>query len=259
LQNGSLRRWGILFALALVFACLASTAFAQEAAPAPESKGGESYLMWIIKTSGFIGAVILLLSLYFVATVARLFMEMRQQVAAPPELIEQCETLIQEKDFRRMYQVVKESDTFLGRILAVGLAEMPQGISEARDAMDRSAEAVTIDMEKQISMLAVLGTLGPMIGLLGTLKGMISSFSVIATSGAEMKASEVAGGISEALLLTFEGVALSVPAIYFYAVFRNRVATISATTTFEAEQLLRRMYNALRTKNPPANPPAAVR
>ena len=125
--------------------------------------------------------------------------------------------------------------------------------------MERSSEAVTIDMEKQISMLAVLGTLGPMIGLLGTLKGMIASFSVIAMSGVELKANEVAGGISEALLLTFEGVALSVPAIYFYAVFRNRVATISATTTFEAEQLLRRMYNALRSKTPPANPPAAVK
>ncbi len=78
-------------------------------------------------------------------------------------------------------------------------------------------------MEKKISMLAVLGTLGPMIGLLGTLKGMIASFSVIAMSDTQLKASQVAGGISEALLLTFEGVALSVPAIYFFALFRNRV------------------------------------
>lgn len=258
LEKCSLRRWAIVFALVLVTVCLASTAFAQQAPPAESKEGGQSYLMWIITTSGFIGAVILLLSLYFVATVARLFMEMRQPVAAPPELIDQCESLIAERDFRRMYQVVKENDSFLGRVLTVGLAELPQGIVEARDAMERSAEAVTIDMEKQISMLAVLGTLGPMIGLLGTLKGMISSFSVIAHSGVEMKASEVAGGISEALLLTFEGVALSVPAIYFYSVFRNRVATISATTSFEAEQLLRRMYNALRAKNPPSTPPATA-
>ena len=65
-----------------------------------------------------------------------------------------------------------------------------------------------------------------MIGLLGTLKGMIASFSVIACSGTQLKASEVAGGISEALLLTFEGVALSVPAIYFFAIFRNRVVDV---------------------------------
>jgi biopolymer transport protein ExbB len=72
-------------------------------------------------------------------------------------------------------------------------------------------------MERKISMIAVLGTLGSMFGLLGTLKGMISSFSVIAMSDTQLRPSEVAGGISEALLLTFEGVMLSVPAIFLFA------------------------------------------
>jgi biopolymer transport protein ExbB len=78
-----------------------------------------------------------------------------------------------------------------------------------------------------------------MIGLLGTLKGMIASFSVIALSDQQLKASEVAGGISEALLLTFEGVSLSVPAIYFFAVFRNRVSSISVQTTLQCDEFLR--------------------
>src|SRR5437868_15374188 len=101
--------------------------------------------------------------------------------------------------------------------------------------MDRNADAETVDMERKISMLAVLGTLGPMIGLLGTLKGMITSFSVIARSDTQLKASEVAGGISEALIITFEGVALSVPAIYFYALFRNRIAALNVETMFKAD------------------------
>ena len=120
---------------------------------------------------------------------------------------------------------MKDDTSFFGRLLSTGIAELPNGLAEARDAMERVGESVTVEMEKKISMLAVLGTLGPMIGLLGTLKGMIASFSVIALSDTQLKASQVAGGISEALLLTFEGVALSVPAIYFYAVFRNRVST----------------------------------
>ncbi len=68
---------------------------------------------------------------------------------------------------------------------------------------------------------------------------MIASFSVIALSDTQLKASEVAGGISEALLLTFEGVALSVPAIYFFAVFRNRVTSISVNTKVQADEFLR--------------------
>jgi biopolymer transport protein ExbB len=79
---------------------------------------------------------------------------------------------------------------------------------------------------------------------------MIASFSVIALSDTQLKASEVAGGISEALLLTFEGVALSVPAIYFFAVFRNRVSMISTTTLLATDEFMRRLGNA--SKRPAA-------
>lgn len=251
----SLRRL-IPVAALLCVVCATAVAWGAEPPPPPSEPSSQSYLLWVIRSSGAIGALILLLSLYFVATVTRLFMELRPAVAAPPELIEQADALIQQRDFRSLYQVAKQSDTFLGRVLAVGLSELPQGLGEAREALDRASDTLTVQMEKQISMLAVLGTLGPMIGLLGTLKGMISSFSVIALSDVQLKASEVAGGISEALLLTFEGVALSVPAIYFFALFRNRVASISSSTTFEAEQIVRRMYHALRSKTPPT--PAAT-
>ena len=137
----------------------------------------------------------------------------------------------------------------------MGIAELPSGLAEAREVMDRTADAETVDMERKISMLAVLGTLGPMIGLVGTLKGMIASFAVIALSDTQLKASEVAEGISEALLLTFEGVALRVPAIFFFAVFKNRVAKISVETLLAADELVRRLVQQAKQK--PARPPHA--
>jgi biopolymer transport protein ExbB len=176
---------------------------------------------------------------------------MRPQVAAPPELVADLNELLQRREFKEIYANVKENKSFYSRLLSAGIAELPNGLAEARDAMERVGEAVTVEMEKKISMLAVLGTLGPMIGLLGTLKGMIASFSVIATHDVQLKASDVAEGISEALLLTFEGVALSVPAIYFYAVFRNRVATISVSTLLAADEYLRHFAHAARAKSPP--------
>jgi len=215
----------------------------------------ESMIWWIIETSGLIGLVILILSIYFVSTVSRLFLEMRQKVATPPELVDELMELLQKREFKEIYALAKEDHSFLSRLLAAGIAELPSGLAEARDAMERVGEAVTVEMEKKISMLAVLGTLGPMIGLLGTLKGMIASFSVIARYDTQLKASEVAGGISEALVLTFEGVALSVPAIYFFAVFRNRVSAISVATLLQADEYLRRFAHAARTKTPPTAQP----
>ncbi len=214
-----------------------------------KEKEVEGFLSWVIRCSGFIGLVILILSVYFVSTVGRLFWEMRVEVAAPPEMVLQCESLLEQRDFKGIYNLVKDDDSFFSRLLATGISELPSGLGEGREAMDRVGEAISGEMEKKISMLAVLGTLGPMIGLLGTLKGMIAAFGTIARSaGVSMDASMVAGNISEALLLTFEGVALSVPSIYFYALFRNRVIFISTSVMLTADQFLRHFSHAGRAK-----------
>ena len=261
-----------LVALLLLLAVIPATAWltspraaAQEgAAPAAGAEGGQdaapkppkSRFLWFIYSSGLIGLFILCLSIYFVATVIRLFIELRTVVAMPPEDLAQCEHLLTARDYQGLYDYASKSQSLYCRLVSIGMAELPSGLPEAREVMDRNADAETVDMERKISMLAVLGTLGPMIGLVGTLKGMIASFAVIALSDTQLKASEVAGGISEALLLTFEGVALSVPAIYFFAVFKNRVAKISVETLLAADELVRKLVQQAKGKPGPA--PARV-
>jgi biopolymer transport protein ExbB len=239
----------------------ASTATAQPG-PGDASKEGQkkelqSFFSWFIQACGFIGLGVLLpLSIYFVATVSRLFMEMRPVIAMPPEIIANCEALLEQRDFKSIFGVVKEDNSFFSTALSTGIGELPNGLAEAREAMEKVGESVTAEMDKKISMLAVLGTLGPMIGLLGTLTGMIESFQSIARGGENLNPQEVAGGISKALVLTLLGVGLSVPAIYFYALFRNRVSMISVTTMVRADQFLRHFAHAARAKG--AGPSAAA-
>jgi biopolymer transport protein ExbB len=267
--------WGLLICLATVYSQWAAmprvmaqdedeagAAAEDETDAAPKAKKGgkggaageaeqpveTNFLWWLIYTSGMIGAVLLALSIYFVATVVRMFMELRPEVFTPLEVLEEGEKLLQARDFTGLYKRVKADSAYFSTVVAAGIAELPNGINEARDAMERVGEVNSIALEKKISMLAVLGTLGPMIGLLGTLKGMIGAFSNIAMSGTELKAAEVAKNISEALVLTFEGVALSVPAIYFFALFRNRISAFSAAAMLDADAFVRRLYNAMKTK-----------
>ncbi len=260
----------VLFSLAIMLfasAVVAPFALAQEepaaeaapAAPAADEPAAEGEpaqtqngFIWLLWVSGWIGLGILLLSIYFVAQVIRLFIELRTTVAMPPEEVAQAETLLQSRDYQGLYDFTSKSHSFYSRLVSVGIAELPSGLTEAREVMDRTADAETVDMERKISMLAVIGTLGPMIGLVGTLKGMISSFSAIAMGGATLKADQVAEGISEALVLTFEGVALSVPAIFFFAVFKNRVAKISVETLLAADELVRRLVQQAKQKPGPA-------
>ena len=103
-----------------------------------------------------------------------MFVDLRMQTAMPPEIIAQCEAMLEQRDFKGIFNVVKEDDSFFSRVLVTGITELPNGLSEAREAMERIGEMLTTDMEKKISPMAVLGTLGPMIGLLGTLSGMIT-------------------------------------------------------------------------------------
>src|SRR5918992_955218 len=122
--------------------------------------------------------------------------------------------------------------------LAVALILTGQAASRAQHSMELANDDVTMEMEHRTTYLATVGTLGPMIGLVGTVYGMILSFQVMATMGASPQASQLAAGISTALFATLEGIALSVPAIAFYALFRNRIARLSLEVTLAAESLL---------------------
>jgi biopolymer transport protein ExbB len=260
--------WLVLMGVLSFAASGMSSAFGQEeeepAAEKPAAKstdaGGEaeapadsqSMLMWLIETSGLIGAIILVISIFFVHRVVTLFLEFRPEIVAPPDLLEQIEGLLAKRDYNGVYQAAKKSESALGQLLIAGMTAMSSGLGEAREAMDRTGEAIMVHMEKRISLLAVIGSLGPMIGLLGTLKGMIGAFSGIARSGAQLKAGEVAGNISEALVLTFEGVAISVPAIFLFALFKDRVATLTVDVQNLSDELIRKMHAAAHAKTAPS-------
>jgi biopolymer transport protein ExbB len=219
---------------------------ARSAAPATGEgtapPGPESLLRLAIRSSGPIGFFLLLLSIYFTALVIRLFMEFRVTEAVPTPLVERLEAAIRDKKFQDAYDVCKDNDSFLARLVRTGIANLPNGRADAKEAMEEASEEIVTNYEMKISYLAVIGTLGPMIGLVGTIWGMIMSFKEIATAaGAQPRPEKVAEGISTALFITLEGVSLSVPAIFFFAFFRNRIAQM----TMEATRVADRTINSL--------------
>ena len=131
--------------------------------------------------------------------------------------------------------------------MRTGVANLPNGRPEAKEAMNTLAEEIVIGMEARISYLATIGTLGPMIGLVGTIWGMIMSFQTIArAAGGQPRADQVAEGISTALFITLEGVSLSVPAIFFFAMFRNRIAQMAMEATKVADRTITAFWSAAK-------------
>jgi biopolymer transport protein ExbB len=208
--------------------------------PAPAQE--RSMLSWAMRASGPIGFCLLLLSIYFTQLVIRLFMEMRVSEAVPASLVEKLEAAIKDRKFQEAYDACRDSDSYLARLVRTGVANLPNGRTEAKEAMTDVSNELVTGMETRISYLAIIGTLGPMIGLVGTIWGMIKSFQSIANAaGSQPQPAKVAEGISTALFITLEGISLSVPAIFFFAFFRNRIAMIA----MEANKVADRTINSL--------------
>jgi biopolymer transport protein ExbB len=214
-----------------------------EAAP-PKPK---SMLRWALEASGPIGIFLLCLSVYFTTVVIRLFLEVRVSEAVPPALVEKLETSIKERKFQELYDACRDNESFLAKLVRTGVANLPNGRPEAKEAMNIATDEIVTGLESRISYLAIIGQLGPMIGLVGTIWGMIMSFQEIATAaGSQPKPEKVAEGISTALFITLEGVALAVPAIFFFSFFRNRIAVITMEATKMADRTIASLVAAAK-------------
>lgn len=235
---------------------------ASATADGARAETSEGFLQWMWRASGMIGVVIAAMSFYLIALVFWMAFQYRKPIAIPENLLREMSELLTQRRFGEAYQRLAGDPSFLARVLAAGVRKLPTGQSAALRAMEMANDDATMEMEHRTTYLATVGTLGPMIGLVGTVYGMILSFRVIATAGANPQASALAAGISTALFATLEGIAVSIPAIFFYAVFRNRISRISLEVAIAAESLLEQFSPGVRSAHPLAtavmNQPAAA-
>jgi biopolymer transport protein ExbB len=224
---------------------------AQPAEPAPgagatdtsasdEPMEEKSFLTWMIEASGIFGLVLLLLSFVMVALIAMNAMQVRRDILLPPAFIEAFEQKLAAKDFQGAYETARSDDSFLARVLANGLSKLNRGYDEAIEGMQEVGEDENMQMEHRLSYLALIGSVAPMIGLMGTVYGMIASFRTIATSPTQPKPSELAEGISMALFTTLEGLSVAIPAMIFYGILRNRVQRYVLEVGIVSEGLMSR-------------------
>ena len=194
--------------------------------------------------------VIAVMSFYLIALVVWMALHYRTPAAIPHNLMHDIQNLLDQNKFNEAYHRLAEDPSFLARVLASGVRKLPAGVLQAQRAMELANEDVTMEMEHRTTYLATVGTLGPMIGLVGTVYGMIMAFQVIALEGSSPQASQLAAGISTALYATLEGIAISIPAIFFYAMYRNRIARLSLEVGMTAEPMLEQFAPGVRPAAP---------
>lgn len=210
-------------------------------------------LFWhIVQSAGIVfGPLLLLVSIGLVALIVLLAMDLRMGVAIPPGFVEEFTDTVNKRQFKQAFDMARNDNSFVARVLTAGMGRLQYGIEDSREAAFNMVESVKASKESLIAYLATIGTLGPMLGLVGTVFGMIMSFMVLASSASTPNAAALAKGISHALVVTLLGVALSVPAIFTHAIFRNRLIRISMDVSNIADDLLTQMYH--NSKRPPSS------
>lgn len=211
-------------------------------------KPQKSYLSWMVESSGPIGGVLFLMSMATVALSIQGILMLRRSVLVPPDLVSQFDQLLSEKQYQQAYDVANEDTSFLGKVLAAGMRRISGGHAEALEAMEQVGEDENMRIEHRLSWLAILGTLGPLLGLLGTVEGIIASFRVIATSDTQPKPSLLAEGISTSLFNTFEGLFVAIIATVAFMLLRNQAARLVLEAEIASENLMFRFKNVQPTK-----------
>jgi biopolymer transport protein ExbB len=201
-----------------------------------------SYLAWIVDAMGWHYTIAFLaISFALVALFVMNVLAARRENLVPPALVEGFEQHLNAKQYQEAYDLAKADESFLGHVLAAGLSRVSGGYGEAIEAMQEVGEEENLRLEQRLGYLALIGTISPMIGLLGTVEGMVESFMVIAnTATGAPDPQDLAKGISKALFTTLVGLYLAIPALAAYHVIRNRVSRLVLEVGVVSEGMMRR-------------------
>ena len=244
----------------LVLCATADVAAAADDASGGEEKTGGNLILFMIGSLGWVfGPLLLVISVGMVALIVLLTLDLRMSAAIPAGFVDEFTDTVNKRKFKEAFDMARNDPSYLGQVLTAGMGRLQYGIDDAREAAFNRLETIKSDKDQKNNYNAVIATMGPMLGLVGTVYGMIKSFSVLASATAGINPSKLADGISHALVVTLFGVGISVPAIFFNAFFRNRITKVTMDVGHIADDLLTQMYhNSKKPAGPPAAPAAGV-
>ncbi len=205
---------------------------------------GQSYLAFLYVSLGLKYVIVFLaLSFGLVALLVMCFLQFRKEVLIPTTLSTSFESLLETKQYQEAFELAKNDESYLGKVLAAGMGKLQSGYPAAVDAMQAAEGEEAMKLEHKISYVSLIGALAPMFGLLGTVDGMVAAFMKIAQSTTTPKPNELATGISQALVTTLIGLWLAIPAIACYAILKNWLQKFNADVDDESMRLMSRFQN----------------
>ena len=219
--------------------------------------------MQIIFAGGIFGLFIILLLVGLSLTAAYLIFEqiltLRKNELMPEGLQSQLRDHLAKGEIQKVDAICRDNHSFLSFVVQHGITEVDGGWTAIEKGIEDALAEQSARLLRKIEYLSVIGNIAPMIGLLGTVTGMIFAFQQVASTQGSAGAGELAEGIYQALVTTVGGLLVAIPSLAAFAIFRNRVDQLVAEAAYQAlhafAPLKRRRVGKPVTATPPAPPP----
>ena len=232
----------LLTAMLIIGGVLVASASAQEsntaASTAASSRGIMSRLFSIvISNPDAVFFIIVALSITGLTLIIQGFIKNRASVFMPEATTASIREMIAQRRFKDLIDFTETDPSFISRALNPALKRAP-AFSSMKEAMETAVAEQTAEQFRRIEYLNIIGNLGPLLGLLGTVLGMIEAFSQMQDAGGNANPAQLAGGISRALAHTFMGLFLAVPCLACFGILRTMVDRLTVRGALVAEDLL---------------------
>ena len=176
----------------------------------------------LISAMGIMAIPLVLSSIVAIVVILNLFLTLKRSKVIPEGIAETAQKLAKSGKVTKAHIEKIREGSLLGRVLATGLESLGQPRHIIKENIEESGRHVIHSMDKYMTTLGTVAAIAPLLGLLGTVVGMIEVFSVITAQGVGSP-TELAGGISKALLTTAAGIIIAVPALIFHRYFRGKI------------------------------------
>jgi biopolymer transport protein ExbB len=194
----------------------------------------------IVKAGGIMMVPIILASIIAAAIILERLWTLQPRRVLPSELTEKVWRWVEQRQIQDKHIAALQQNSPLGKLLAAGLANRHRGRDIIKESIEDTGRHVVHELERFVNALGTIATVSPLLGLLGTVIGMIRTFNAITSAGIGNPAA-LAGGIAEALITTAAGLIVAIPALLGYKYLRGRVESLVVEMEKEAIKLVQAM------------------
>lgn len=252
-------KWRLL--LLAILLVVAGTSVAQTVAPSPATPApaapAAGLFQLIAGHLDFIFFTIFTLSIIGLTLIIQGFIKNRASVVMPAATTQMIREMIAQRRFQELIEFTENDPSFISKALNPALKRAPI-FSSMKESMETAIGEQTAEQFRRIEYLNIIGNLGPLLGLLGTVLGMIQAFSEMNAKGGQANPADLAFGISTALTHTFLGLFLAVPCLAAFGILRTMVDRVTIRGALVAEELLLMIKPAEAKPSAPAGIPGAA-